>query len=99
MAECLEFSNNSTGSSGQAYAVYFDDFISIESCPNNEDHHMILDVSEYQMYVLQSELLADSQVNTFDTEAYDFAYEGILMSWVIGLGIGLILAVVAKLKR
>lgn len=50
-------------------------------------------------YTELTESNAGSSGDTFDVQAYDFAYEGILMSWVIGLSIGLILAMVARLKR
>lgn len=36
---------------------------------------------------------------TFDSELYDLTHESIISSWVIGLGIGWVLAMLAKMKR
>lgn len=99
MAECLQHANDFTDGNGQDFAVFYDDYIDLETCPINATHFIIVDGAEYSLLVQQAELLANSQGDTFDTEAYDFAYEGVLMSWVIGLSVGLILAMVARLKR
>lgn len=51
---------------------------------------VILTKSDYQ--AIQSE-------NTFDPALYDMGYEAVITSFVIGIGIGWVLAIISKIKR
>jgi len=59
-------------------------------------------ITHQQLTDLEIVITTDSgstSETAFDSELYDLAYEGVIGSWVIGLGIGFILAMLAKLKR
>jgi hypothetical protein len=58
MGQCLKHSNNSTGTGGQEYVVYYADYIVLEDCPNNEQHQIILSVPEHTNLLMQANLVS-----------------------------------------
>jgi hypothetical protein len=95
MAVCRVFSNfytKTTTDPDEEYIIYWLADETIEECGNITDGYVILTPTEYAT-------LEHSGYLTFDEEAYDMAYSGVVGSWVIGLGIGFVLAMIAKLKR
>lgn len=63
-------------------------------CGNsNENEFLLLTGAEY------TDLTAYVEFKKFDSETYDTAFYGTLSMWVAGIGIGLVLAMLAKLKR
>jgi hypothetical protein len=93
-AECYYYSNSIN--SGQYY-VYWTDYYDLSQCDSSSSNSVVMTPSSYE--ILEYIGSTDSSNTDFDSEFYDLAHGSILTSWVAGLGIGMILAMVAKLKR
>ena len=57
-------------------------------CGEAGETQVIMAISEYQ-----------GITEIFNTETYDVGHSAVVESWVVGLGVGFLLAMVAKLKR
>lgn len=92
-AECREFSHRITStSSGVVYDVYYTDDLPEDTCTETG----ILTSEEFARYRLFEEKGYQEQ---FNYEAYDIGFEGVIKMFVAGMGIGLILAMLNRLRR
>lgn len=100
MIQCLSYVSETT-----EYATYETAYSSTDGYPlaNGFSNNDVSSMSSCD-YVAMSPTQLVSYVsyaweNNFDPDVYDMAYGAVLQSWALGLGIGLIIAVISKLKR
>ena len=60
---------------------------------SNTAEQVLLTAADY------TDLIAYTEFKKFDAETYDTAFMGTLSMWAVGIGVGLVLAMLAKLKR
>jgi hypothetical protein len=97
MAHCLSLTDDSSNIVMQS-ALYADGYnvngydVTVDGLFDDCDYIAVTqtELSQYTAYAWD---------NQFDAEAYDVAFGGVIEMWVIGLGIGLVLAIVSRLKR
>ena len=76
-------------------STYINSFEPMSTCETSSGMYVIMEDTEYSAFIAANQL---DDTQDF-TDLYDLGFDGIVEMWVLGLGIGLSLAMLAKLKR
>lgn len=79
------------------YALYTDTGLTPEQCLQQNNGFVIADSGEYRDIAEKAQMLDGSFA--FDSELYDVGLEGLIRMFIVGIGIGAILAIINKLRR
>jgi hypothetical protein len=60
---------------------------------------VMMPVHECTSYLLMSPNDFNANKDSFNTGAYDVGFEGVIKMFIVGIGVGAILAILSKLRR